>query len=341
MSIMYEKLGFRQIGQLGQKSGFHRRTSFSRTCSHKARKLDFDGIKERKSSLKLMLKQKTIRPKKSMGQNFMVDDDVSLSMVSAAGIRPEDIVIEVGPGTGALTRHLLETGAHVIAIEKDEGLHAHLKVEYSSSVDAGHLSLLCGDVLRMDLVSVLDGVLLEKDKMQSGYCFQGKVHVVANLPYNITKSFLVQALPLGGRIARLMLMLQEEVAIRLTAAQPGDPDWRAMNVIIQYLSSPRYLFKIDRRKYVPMPKCHGAVVDFGLIPPDKRPTLPATGEKEFFSFVKRAFLQRRKALRNSLQPSFDSSQVTRAVESVGLSPNVRAQELSMAQFVELIWALQR
>jgi ribosomal RNA small subunit methyltransferase A len=291
---------------------------------------------KRKSSLRSVLKQKTIRPKKSMGQNFMADEGVLESTVAAATLDPEDVVVEVGPGTGALTRHLLQTGAHIIAIEKDESLHAHLKLEFANSIDAGQLSLVCGDVLKIDLASVVDSQLGMLDNCQ----YQGKVHVVANLPYNITKSFLVQSLPLGNKFSRLLLMLQEEVAVRLTASRPGDPDWRAINIIIDYLSSPRYLFKIDRRKYIPMPKCHGAVVDFDLIPPDQRPPLPCA-QDEFFRFVKRGFLQRRKALRNSLQPSFESTQVTRALESLGLSPNTRAQELSMVQFVELMWALHR
>lgn len=302
------------------------RSSFSRTFDEK-----------RESSLRSVLKQKTIRPKKSMGQNFMADEGVLESTVAAAKLDPEDVVVEVGPGTGALTRHLLQTGAHIIAIEKDESLHAHLELEFASNIDAGQLSLVCGDVLKIDLVSVVDSKLGLLDNCCQ---YQGKVHVVANLPYNITKSFLVQSLPLGNSISRLLLMLQEEVAVRLTASRPGDPDWRAINIIIDYLSRPRYLFKIDRRKYVPMPKCHGAVVDFDLIPPDQRPRLPC-GQDEFFRFVKRGFLQRRKALRNSLQPSFESTHVTSALESLGLSPNTRAQELSMIQFVELMWALHR
>lgn len=285
------------------------------------------------------LKALDISPKKSLGQNFMSDDAVLRDIVRVAGLVPEDVVVEVGPGTGALTRHLLETGARVTAVEKDASLHEKLTVDFE---DVDSLKLICGDVLRMNMTTLLDearaepfakGVVPEESPAPH-------LKVIANLPYYITKDFLLRTLPLGDRISRMILMLQHEVAARLTQETPGGPDWRAMNIIVQYMSHPKYLFKIDRRKYVPAPKCHGAVVDFRLRPPDDRPAVPRGDEAHFIKLVKKAFLQRRKALRNSLQPLVNPEQAVAALEAAGLTSDARAQELGLDEFVKLAWTLE-
>jgi 16S rRNA (adenine1518-N6/adenine1519-N6)-dimethyltransferase len=161
--------------------------------------------------------------------------------------------------------------------------------------------------------------------------------VVANLPYYITKDFLVQALPLGGAASSLLLMLQDEVAARLTAPAPGGPDWRAMNIVLRYYSRPRYLFRIDRNKYEPAPSVHGAVVEFELLAPGQRAAVP--DERAFLRLVKHAFLQRRKTLRNALQPLVGGPAAVAALAAAGLPPDARAQSLSLEEFVRLAWAV--
>ena len=129
------------------------------------------------------------------------------------------------------------------------------------------------------------------------------------------------------------------MGIRLTAKDPGGADWRAMNIIVHYYSEPRYLFKIDRKKYVPSPKVHGAVVEFRLRKPEERLAVP--DERTFISLVKKSFMQRRKALRNSLQPLVSSAEAVMALEAVGLQADSRAQELTLEDFVKLAWEIEK
>lgn len=279
------------------------------------------------------LKEQNIRPKKSLGQNFMMDDTVLVAITKAAALTPGAPVLEVGPGTGALTRQLLATGAAVTAVEKDSDLFARLETEFEG---VPTMKLICSDILRVRLPDLLDEMLAGESNTSTD---KGQVQVVANLPYYITKDFLVKALPEGRRVSRLLLMLQDEVAIRLTAQTPGGADWRAMNIIVHYYSEPQYLFKIDRKKYVPVPKVHGAVVEFRLRKPEERPSVP--DERAFISLVKKAFLQRRKALRNSLQPLVSSSEAVAALEAVGLQADARAQELRLEDFVQLAWEIEK
>jgi len=278
------------------------------------------------------LREQNIKPKKSLGQNFMMDDSVLEAITTAAALSPGDPVLEVGPGTGALTRHLLGTGAALTAVEKDNNLHAMLETEFEETATC---QLICGDVLRINLPELLNTMVNQR----RDDALAEKVQIVANLPYYITKDFLVRALPEGGCVSRLLLMLQDEVATRLSQTEPGGPDWRAMNIIVHYYSNPKYLFKIDRKKYIPSPKVHGAVVEFNLKSAEERVSVP--GERAFLSLVKKSFLQRRKALRNALKPLVSSAEAVVALEAIGLTADARAQELGLEEFVKLAWELEK
>lgn len=261
-------------------------------------------------------------------------------IVSAASLSPGDAVLEVGPGTGALTKHLLATGALITAVEKDYALHDRLAAEYA---EVPALQLVCGDVLQQNfgqLVADLQARCTAAPILRAdGSSAAPKVKVVANLPYYITKDFLLQAVPHGDAVSSLLLMLQDEVAVRLTQEEPGGPDWRAMNILMRYYCTPKYLFKIDKRKYYPAPKVHGAVVRFTLRPQPQRPAVPE--EKAFLSLVKRSFLQRRKLLRNALQPMASGAQVAAALAGAGLPEDARAQTLGLDDFVRLAWQLDK
>jgi 16S rRNA (adenine1518-N6/adenine1519-N6)-dimethyltransferase len=146
-----------------------------------------------------------------------------------------------------------------------------------------------------------------RQRQGAGGAAAGSLKVVANLPYNITKDFLKATLPLGGVVSELSIMIQHEVAERLVDPTPSRPDYRAMSIYTHYYSSPKYRLRIPRTKYFPVPGVDGALVTFRLAAPEKRPAVPS--ERGFHALVAKAFSERRKMMRNSMQPLFSSQQV--------------------------------
>ncbi|GIL52847.1 hypothetical protein Vafri_8614 [Volvox africanus] len=338
-----------------------------------------------------------IKAKRSLGQNFLTDDGVLQDIVVAAGVGPGDLVLEVGPGTGNLTKHLLAAGAHVTAVEKDDTLYGRLQEEYRN---VPGLALIHGDALKVGLEEAIRGMLMQERQAEpprahpqsetyvgaaelatgptsaatdpetststaraattpprqnstseawsrktatanSGDAGRGgsggersrKIKVVANLPYNITKDLLLLLLPLGDLISDLHVMIQHEAAVRLTERTPGGPEWRAANIRTLFYCKPRYRFRISRLKYDPVPGVDGALVTFSLLPPGARHAVPS--ERAFHALVVKAFSERRKKMRNSLQPLHSSNQVEAALAGCGLNVDARAQDLTLEQFVTL------
>jgi len=302
----------------------------------------------KKGTIRNQLKEKNFRPKKSMGQNFMEDENVLKDIVGYADLDDSSVVVEVGPGTGAMTRHILESGAKVYAIEKDDRLFAHYwsgrtddESEESmedtwetESTVSETLTVRHDDVLKVDLLQVAQNA-----RERYGVSPDTKLTLMANLPYNITKEFLNKAMLLGGEYTSLLLMLQHEVAERLVHNSPGSSDWRAINIILQYYCEMKYVCRIDRVKYTPVPKVDGAVVEILLKHPSARPSVPS--EKDFVSLVKKGFLQRRKMLSNSLRPLLQPGEIQECLVACGLPAEARAQNLSLEDFVALSWAVDR
>lgn len=298
----------------------------------------------RKGTIRNQLREKNFRPKKSMGQNFMEDENVLKDIVEYAQLDHSCVVVEVGPGTGAMTQHILKSGAKVYAIEKDDRLFSHYwsgRVESEEYVEdtwetestvSDSLTVRHDDILKVDLSDIARHV-------RDTYQLPGdtKLLLMANLPYNITRDFLNKVMTLGSDYTSLVLMLQHEVAERLVHNSPGNSDWRAINVILQYYCDMKYICRIDRFKYTPVPKVDGAVVEVLLKPPSERMAVPS--EKDFVALVKKGFLQRRKMLSNSLRPILQPDEIQQCLVSCGLPAESRAQNLSLEDFVALSWAV--
>ncbi|KAF8073058.1 celI [Scenedesmus sp. PABB004] len=334
------------------------------------------------------LKAANIKAKKSLGQNFCTDDAVLSDIVTAARVGAGDAVIEVGPGTGNLTRHLLAAAGRVVAVEKDDTLVERLREEFAAvrgatrrgvcavpaapgacralraptgraaaarrPLQAPNLQLVHGDVMRLDLAALVasmaaaaparapdapagaDGVGAPPPPPQQQQRRRGAgggVKVVANLPYNITKDFLLALLPQGSTVGELSVMIQQEVAERLCDATPGRPDYRAMSVLTHFYSRPLYRFRIPKEKYFPVPGVDGALVTFKLLPPARR--VPVANERGFVALVNKGFSERRKMLRNTLQSLHSAAAVEAALVAAGVRPDARAQELDVQQFAAL------
>jgi 16S rRNA (adenine1518-N6/adenine1519-N6)-dimethyltransferase len=256
-----------------------------------------------------------IAAKKSLGQNFILDLNLTRRIARAAGPLGDATIIEIGPGPGGLTRALLAEGARrVIAIERDPRCLAALG-ELASDYP-GRLELVAGDALELD-----PATLCEPPRQ-----------IVANLPYNIATALLLRWLDRIDEYRSLVLMFQREVAERFVAA-PRSPAYGRLSVVVQWLTKPKILFDLPPRAFVPPPKVTSSVV---LLVPRAVPLAPAS-KPVLERVTAAAFGQRRKMLRSSLKPL--GLPVEPLLAAAGIAPTARAEELSVAQFCALARAL--
>jgi 16S rRNA (adenine1518-N6/adenine1519-N6)-dimethyltransferase len=254
---------------------------------------------------------------KRLGQNFLLDLNLTVRIARAAGRLDQVTVIEIGPGPGGLTRALLAMGARrVVAIERDRRCLAALG-ELAAAYP-GRLDLVAGDALEID-----PATLSEKPRK-----------IVANLPYNIATRLLLGWLERVREYESLTLMFQREVAERLTAL-PRSKSYGRLSVLVQWVAEARILFDVPARVFVPPPKVTSSVV---AILPRSEPLAPAR-RSALERVTAAAFGQRRKMLRTSLKPL--GLAVTPLLERAGIAPTARAEELSVAQFCALACALEQ
>jgi len=255
-----------------------------------------------------------IAARKSLGQNFILDLNLTRRIARAAGRLDDATVIEVGPGPGGLTRALLAEGARrVIAIERDPRCLAALG-ELASHYP-GRLELVAGDALALD-----PATLCEPPRK-----------IVANLPYNIATALLLRWLDRIAGYESLVLMFQREVAERLVAA-PRSPAYGRLSVLVQWLTEPKILFDLPPRAFVPAPKVTSSVV---ALTPRARPLAPAA-KPVLERVTAAAFGQRRKMLRSSLKSL--GLPVELLLARTGIAPTARAEELSVIEFCALAQA---
>lgn len=254
--------------------------------------------------------------RRSLGQNFLFDLNLTAKIARAAGDLGEGTVIEIGPGPGGLTRALLAHGARqVIAIERDPrclGALAEISAAYPD-----RLTVIEGDALTIDCAKL------------------GKAprRIVANLPYNIATPLIIKWLQAGPAFASLTVMVQREVADRL-AAKPRTKDYGRLSVLAQFLSRPKRLFDVPPRAFIPPPKVTSSVIELIPLP---EPAAAARIE-DLERITQAAFGQRRKMLRQSLRSL--GLEVEPLLASAEIEPTARAEELSVAQFAALARAFR-
>jgi len=249
-----------------------------------------------------------ISPKKSLSQNFLIDGNIIDKIISFAEVGSGKHALEIGPGPGAMTDAMLDRGTDVLAIEKDRTLAKALAER------EGSLRVICDDVLKVDLEKELSG---------------NRRTVVANLPYNITSPILTQLLPKTDLFNRIVVMVQLEVAERLTAS-PGNKTYGSLTVFANLYSQPKWGFKVSRQCFYPSPNVDSAVIRFDLKPPPKE-----VNDEAFFQLIRTAFGQRRKMMKSSLKKLYPASSLCAALENIGMHETARPEELSADQFVEL------
>lgn len=249
------------------------------------------------------------RPRKRFGQHFLHDDGVLARIVAALTPRPDDRLVEIGPGEGALTGPLLASGARLTVIELDRDLAARLRAR-----NHPRLEVVQADVLEIDLAALA---------ARRG----GSLRLVGNLPYNISTPILFQALAAAAHLVDMHFMLQKEVVVRMAAA-PGSRDYGRLSVMLQAVCQVQPLFEVPPHAFRPPPRVDSAVVRV-LPGAPQRPAI--TDPACFAALVKAAFAQRRKTLRNSLQGHLDQQ----ALAAAGLDPGLRAEQVPVDHWIRL------
>jgi len=263
--------------------------------------------------------------RRAWGQNFLVDGNIVRKIVQAAGLCADDLVVEIGPGIGTLTAALAARAGRVVAVELDRALLPVLR-ETMSGLD--NVSVIAGDAMRVDLDRLVSDTV-------SG-ASERPYKLVANLPYYITTPLLMRLLQQKYRIGLMVVMVQQEVAARLTAA-PGGKDYGALSVAVQYYTEPEVLFRVPRTVFYPRPEVDSAVVRL-----KKRfaPPVNIPDEELFFALVRGAFGQRRKTAANALAggaalPGWSRGDWEQALAAAGIDPRRRGETLGLEEFAAL------
>ena len=253
-----------------------------------------------------------IKPARSRGQNFLIKEEIYDQMVEQADLQPDDVVLEVGPGLGFLTAKLAERVKKVIAVELDDKLAEVLKT-----------GLMARGVKNVEVVNE-DILISQKSKVKSQ-----KYKIVANLPYNITSIFLRKFLESENKPEFIVLMLQKEVAERI-CAKAGEMSLLAVSV--QFYAKPEIVQIVPKENFWPQPEVDSAIIKLKAI--NKKTEV---NEKDFFRLVKFGFSAKRKMLKNNLAAGFRLSQeeAENKIKQAGFNPKVRAQELSVDDWLKL------
>ncbi|SDX85238.1 dimethyladenosine transferase [Paenibacillus sp. CF384] len=263
--------------------------------------------------------------KKSLGQNFLIDQNILRNIVSAAELDETKGALEIGPGIGALTQKLADTAGRVAAVEIDNRLIPILK---DVLADTPNVHVVHGDVLKLDLAQLLK----EQFAGLSG------VSVVANLPYYVTTPILMKLLEEKLPLEHIVVMIQKEVAQRM-AAKPGGKEYGSLSVAVQYYCVPELVCIVPHTVFIPQPNVDSAVIKLSL---RDKPAVEVENEAHFFQTVQACFAQRRKTIANNLTAyvgKVNREKLGPLLEGIGIDPSRRGETLSLEEFAALSRAL--
>ena len=270
-----------------------------------------------------VIKKHNLKLTKTLGQNFLNDDSVVKSIVSAAEIDAHTLILEIGPGIGSMTKEMASTSAGVVAVEIDKHLIAALNDNLSGF---SNIAIINSDIMKVDIEAIINEY---KEKYNAD-----RVKVVANLPYYITTPIIMKFLEEVKGIDGMVFMVQKEVAQRMVS-KPGIKDYGALSVAVQFYSHPQIIFDVPPHCFIPQPEVHSTVIKLDIL---KEPPVKVNKEL-YFRLVKASFGQRRKTLVNGLANAgiFNKSkeQIKQIIDSMGLNENVRGEVLSVEKFGEL------
>ena len=258
--------------------------------------------------------------KKSLGQNFLIDESVLRKIIDAARLTKDDCVLEIGPGIGTMTEALSEAAGHVIAVELDNRLIPILRENLAGREN---VTVIQGDILRIDI-----------RKLSEEYCSGKPFKAVANLPYSVTTPALLKLLDESAPILSATLMVQKEVAERMMA-DPGTKAYGALSLAVQYRAEISVAANVPRNCFIPRPEVDSQVVHLQCFP---EPPVRTEDPKLMFRLIRASFNERRKTLVNGLangKIGYTKEEITRAVEALGKGEAVRGETLSLEDFARL------
>ena len=272
---------------------------------------------------KFIMNKYHIKANKSLGQNFLIREEVVQAIVDSSEIKKEDLVIEIGPGLGTLTKELLEKAGKVICIELDKKMVQILEDRFSLY---DNFELLNQDVLKVDLRN-----LIEKEKENSNI---QKVKIVANLPYYITTPIIRKLLEDELPLESITVMIQKEVADRLIAI-PGEKETGAITYSIYYYTQAEGILEVPNHSFIPEPEVTSKVIKLSI----RKEAPVEIEEKEFmFKIIKNAFMQRRKTLLNALVNTkilTNKEQGTKLLEELGIPITIRPEKLGLEDYAKI------
>ncbi len=258
---------------------------------------------------------------KSLGQNFLIDENVLNKIIEGSGINDEWGAFEIGPGAGTLTRALAQNSKKTVAIEIDKRLMPLL--DYTLG-EFKNTKVINEDVMAVDLDALISEEFGDID-----------VAVCANLPYYITTPIIMKVLEDCHRVRSMTVMIQKEVAERMVA-KPGGKDYGALSVAVQFYTEPKIVCQADPHCFMPQPKVASTVISLKVL---DKPAVDVKNKKLFFEIVKSAFGQRRKTLLNALSKSpyinVEKEIIMGAIENAGLSADIRGERLSLGDFAKV------
>ncbi len=268
--------------------------------------------------VKRALAERGLAPRKRFGQNFLVREDLAQRIVEHCHLHEDDVVVEIGPGAGALTPHLARRVRRLIAVEKDEGLAAFLREELA---EWGRVEIVTGDFLEFDLAAAARAHGVER------------LVVVGNIPYNVTTPILERLFEQRAVVRSAVLLVQKEYAARLGAAA-GTPEYGSLTLFARYHALLEPLMSVRASAFWPRPEVDSMLVRFFL---RDRPPVEVPSEALLFRIIRGAFQMRRKQLMNTLEESLGigKAEVERLCRVAGVDPRRRGETLTLDEFAKL------
>ena len=268
----------------------------------------------------MLLNQYGLKAKKKFGQNFLINKDIIDEIIEKSEITENDVVIEIGPGLGTLTKELLKTAKKVIAVELDEDMIDVLQKRFMDE----KLELVNDDILKVDI-----------SEFTKKY---GPVKVVANLPYYITTPIVMKLLESGYDITSITVMVQKEVGERICSTSK-DRENSAITISVNYYANARIIIDVPKENFLPSPEVDSVVIKLDIL---KNPPVSLVNKAKFFALVKAAFSQRRKTINNSLASGgYDKKKIKEVLAKLGLDPKLRAEDLSIQDYANISNELEK